>query len=127
MKKSTTEALNDASIALGKAGGLADTLRDVVVDRQRDLSDVESILRVVDRLVKGALADVQRTVENAHWAVREAVAVSDLLLIDSEEVVESPRPWALETLVDLLHQAKGAVDDAADQILKAADQVLEAA
>jgi len=105
-------ALNEASLALGKAWGLATTCCSLTGEREGQFG-VEGILRSVHHLVGQAATLVKGTPPALE--VQAAQAVCDLLLVDAQEGTygsESPSMWALESLPDAVKHAKGVVDAA---------------
>ena len=113
--KSATEpaerdALSEASMALGRAWGLAETLCCQMGERPDDF-DVEGVMRVIHSLVDQAknLAGV-RAVE---LEIDAALAVCCLVMVDSQESAYdqgSSSSWALEAVPSAIQRAKYAVD-----------------
>ena len=106
-----SRALADASLALGKAWGLAYVCCDIT-DGGTQTFNVAGVLRSVRHQI-GIAAEKVQGVEAANLAVNEALAVCDLVLADAEEsafAIHSASMWALEALPDVLQRAKDAVD-----------------
>lgn len=106
-------ALGDASMALGKAGGLA-SVCCALIEGRRDKFDIESILRSVRCQLEKA-AELVQDIAQPSLLVCEARAVCDLVIVDAEDSLhapDSPSMWALEALPDAISRAKEAVDAA---------------
>lgn len=98
-------------MALGKAWGLAETLNFHTGERPGEF-DIEGVMRVVLSLVKQAR---EKMVEGSiQWQeIGAALAVCDLVLVDSQEAGHeplSPSVWALEAVPSAIQRAKDAVD-----------------
>jgi hypothetical protein len=104
-------AMADASLALGKAWGLAYVCCDIT-EGGTETFNVGGVLRSVRHQI-GIAAEKVQGVESANLAVGEALAVCDLVTADAQETAygtDSPSMWALEALPDALQRAKAAVD-----------------
>ncbi|HPT49726.1 MAG TPA: hypothetical protein PKZ22_05940 [Accumulibacter sp.] len=104
------DALNEASMALGRAWGLAETLCFQAGERPNDF-DVEGVMRVIHSLVGQAKAKVgARAVD---LEIDAALAVCCLVMVDSQESAYDPgssSSWALEAVPSAIQRAKDAVD-----------------
>lgn len=107
-------ALNEASLALGKAWGLAERFCDLA-EGGRDPLDTEGILRSVCHQLSSAAGLVQG-IEGPNLAVREALAVCGLVMADAQGNCsygfDSASMWALEALPGAVQRAKESVDAA---------------
>ena len=104
-------AMSDASLALGKAWGLAYVCCDVT-EGGTEAFNIRGVLGSVRHHIATAAEKVQ-SVEAARLAVNEALAVCDLVMADAKEsafAIHSPSMWALEALPDALQRAKAVVD-----------------
>lgn len=104
------DAHNEASMALGKAWGLAETLNYHTNNRPDDF-DVEGIMRVIHSLVGQAKAKVG--VQAVDLEIDAALAVCCLVMVDSQESAYDPdssSSWALEAVPSAIRRAKDAVD-----------------
>lgn len=104
------DALSEASMALGRAWGLAETLCCQTGERPDDF-DVEGVMRVIHSLVGNAknLAGVRA----ADLEIDAALAVCCLVMVDSQECAYdqgSSSSWALEAVPSAIQRAKDAVD-----------------
>jgi len=104
------DALSEASMALGRAWGLAETLCCQTGERPDDF-DVEGVMRVIHSLVGQAknLAGV-RAVD---LEIDATLAVCCLVMVDSQESAYdqgSSSSWALEAVPSAIQRAKDAVD-----------------
>lgn len=105
------DAQNEASMALGRAWGLAETLNFHTGERPGEF-DIEGVMRVVCSLVKQAREKMGEG--SIQWQeIGAALAVCDLVLVDSQEAGSeplSPSVWALEAVPSAIQRAKDAVD-----------------
>ncbi len=105
------DAQDEASMALGRAWGLAETLNFHTGERPGEF-DIEGVMRVVCSLVKQAREKMQEG--SVEWQeIGAAQAVCDLVLVDSQEAGNeplSPSVWALEAVPSAIQRAKDAVD-----------------
>lgn len=104
------DGLNEASMDLGRAWGLAETLCAQSGERPGEF-DIEGVTRVIHSLVgqaKGRVSDGSIDLE-----IGAALAVCDLVLVDSQDAghePNSPSSWALEAMPFAIQRAKQAVD-----------------
>lgn len=105
------DAQYDASLALGKAWGLAETLNFHTGEAPGEF-DTEGVMRVVCSLVKQARSKTDAG--SVQWKeIGAALAVCDLVLVDSQEAGGeplSPSVWALEAVPSAIRLAKDTVD-----------------
>lgn len=114
IKPLTEQELDEASTALGRAWGLAETLCLHSLDA-RDFGniDIEGVMRVVSRLVKQAQERLSEGSEP--WAeVGSALAVCELVLVDSQEFAGrwQTSVFAIEAVPGAIQRAKEVVDAA---------------
>lgn len=105
--------LAEASLALGKAWGLATVCCHLLEGRGNQFG-IEGVLGSV-RHQLGEAADLVQDIAGPSLAVCEAVAVCGLVLADVQENTyspDSPSMWALEALPDAISRAKEAADAA---------------
>ena len=105
------DAFSDASLALGKAWGLAQTMCALLDERPDDVV-IESIMRTIRQFVVVAYGKVQ-TRDDVQMEVGALLDTCDLVMIDSQEAEYkpgSPAMWALEAIPDIIQHAKDAVD-----------------
>ncbi|MFZ5581389.1 MAG: hypothetical protein ACOZCK_01880 [Pseudomonadota bacterium] len=105
------DAFNEASLALGKAWGLAQTMCALMDERPDDVV-IESIMRTIRQFVVVAYGKAQSR-EAVRMDVGAALDTCDLVMIDSQEAEYkpgSPAMWALEAIPDIIQHAKDAVD-----------------
>lgn len=105
------DAFSEASLALGKAWGLAQTMC-VMLDERPDDVVIESIMRMIRQFVVAAYGKVQSR-EGIQMEVGAALDTCDLVMLDSQEAEYkpgSPAMWALEAIPDIIQHAKDAVD-----------------
>lgn len=105
------DAFNEASLALGKAWGLAQTMC-VMLDERPDDVVIESIMRMIRQFVVAAYGKVQSR-DCVRMEVGAALDTCDLVMLDSQEAEYkpgSPAMWALEAIPDIIQHAKDAVD-----------------
>lgn len=111
------DAQSEASMALGKAWGLAETLNFHTGERPGEFN-IEGVMRVVCSLVKQAREKMDEG--SIQWQeIGAALAVCDLVLIDSHETgnatwneIASPSGWALLAVPSAIQRAKNVVDAA---------------
>lgn len=105
------DAQDEASMALGRAWGLAETLCYHTGERPGEF-DPEGVMRVVFSFVKQAREKMQEG--SVEWQeIGAALAVCDLVLVNSQEAniePNSPFNWALEAVPGAIRRAKEAVD-----------------
>lgn len=105
------DGLNEASFALGKAWGLAQTMCALMNERPDDVV-IESIMRSIRQLVGVAYGRVQGR-DAIRMEVGAVLDTCDLVMMDSQEAEYkpgSPAAWALEAIPDVIQLAKDAVD-----------------
>lgn len=105
------DAFGEASLALGKAWGLAQTMC-VMLDERPDDVIIESIMRMIRQLVVGAYGNVQSR-DDVRMEVGALLDTCDLVMIDSQEAEYkpgSPSMWALEAMPTVIEYAKDTVD-----------------
>lgn len=105
------DAFSEASMALGKAWGLANTMCAMLDERPDDVV-IESVMRMIRQLVGAAYGKVQSR-DGVQMEVGAALDTCDLVMIDSQEAEYkpgSPASWALEAIPDIIQHAKDAVD-----------------
>lgn len=105
------DAFSEASLALGKAWGLAQTMC-VMLDERPDDVIIESVMRMIRRLVGDAYGKVQSR-EGVQMEVGALLDTCDLVMMDSQEAEYkpgSPAMWALEAIPTVIQYAKAAVD-----------------
>lgn len=104
------ERVCDASFALGRAWGLAETMC-FQSGENPGAFDIEGVTRVVCSLVGHAKQKVPNGI--ASLEISAAAAVCDLILMDSREAAhepDSPSSWAIWAMPFALQRAKNAVD-----------------
>ncbi len=105
------DAFSEASMALGKAWGLANTMCAMLDERPDDVV-IESVMRMIRQLVGAAYGKVQSR-DGVLMEVGAALDTCDMVMIDSQEAEYkpgSPASWALEAIPDIIQHAKDAVD-----------------
>ena len=105
------DAFSEASMSLGKAWGLAQTMCAMLDERPDDVV-IESVMRMIRQLVAAAYGKVQSR-DSVQMEVGAALDTCDLVMIDSQEAEYkpgSPASWALEAIPDIIQHAKDAVD-----------------
>lgn len=105
------DAFSEASMALGKAWGLANTMCAMLDERPDDVV-IESVMRMIRQLVGAAYGKVQSR-DGVQMEVGAALDTCDMVMIDSQEAEYkpgSPASWALEAIPDIIQHAKAAVD-----------------
>ncbi len=105
------DAFSEASMALGKAWGLANTMCAMLDERPDDVV-IESVMRMIRQLVGAAYGRVQSR-DGVQMEVGAALDTCDMVMIDSQEAEYkpgSPASWALEAIPDIIQHAKAAVD-----------------
>jgi len=105
------DAFSEASLALGKAWGIAQTMCALMDERPDDVV-IESIMRTIRQFVAVAYGKVQ-TRDDVQMEVGALLDTCDLVMIDSQEAEYkpgSPAMWALEAIPDIIQHAKDAVD-----------------
>lgn len=105
------DAFSEASLALGKAWGLAQTMCALLDERPEDVI-IESVMRMISQLVVVAYGKVQ-TRDDVQIEVGALLDTCNLVMIDSQEAVYtpgSPAMWALEAIPSVIKHAKDAVD-----------------
>lgn len=105
------DAFGEASMALGKAWGLANTMCAMLDERPDDVV-IESVMRMLRQLVAAAYGKVQSR-DGIQMEVGALLDTCDLVMIDSQEAEYkpgSPASWALEAIPDIIQHAKDAVD-----------------
>lgn len=107
------DAFSEASLALGKAWGLAQTMCAMLDERPEDVI-IESVMRMIRQLVGDAYGKVQSR-EGVQMEVGALLDTCDLVMMDSQEAEYkpgSPAMWALEAIPTVIQFAKAAVDAA---------------
>ena len=110
--KHDIDSLNEASLELGKAWGLAETLCFQASESPGRI-DCQGVTRVICTLITEAETRVRDAEVRLH--ISDALAVCDLVLADLEEDGHQPNPastWALESMPFVIQRAKKAVDSA---------------
>lgn len=111
-KQHHLDAQNEASMALGRAWGLAETLNYHTGERPGEF-DPEGVMRVVFSFVNQAREKMEEG--SVEWLeISAALAVCDLVLVDSQEAGQepnSPSKWALEAVPGAIQRAKEVVDE----------------
>lgn len=105
------DAFSEASLALGKAWGLAQTMC-VMLDERPDDVIIESVMRMIHQLVRDAYGKVQSR-DAIQMEVGALLATCDLVMIDSQEAGYKPGShsrWALEAIPTIVEYAKDTVD-----------------
>lgn len=105
------DAFSEASMALGKAWGLVNTMCAMLDERPDDVV-IESVMRMIRQLVVAAYGKVQSR-DGVQMEVGAALDTCDMVMIDSQEAEYkpgSPASWALEAIPDIIQHAKDAVD-----------------
>lgn len=105
------DAINAASLDLGRAGGLAETLQFLAEERPEDVG-IEGVMRMIRTLVAAAYDKVGGD-EPAGREVSAALDVCELVMMDSQEATYKPSSafmWALDALAPVIQHAKSAVD-----------------